>query len=91
MYDTTFYDVSYATASDIAGPYTKAQAPNAPLLVSVIAVTSDLFLDLVALISRPTLPRFCSMLLRMDTILVMAGQCMPLRFGCLMGQFSRYS
>ncbi|KAJ5946876.1 hypothetical protein N7454_003715 [Penicillium verhagenii] len=34
MYDTTAYDVSYATASALAGPYTKAQAPNAPLLVS---------------------------------------------------------
>jgi beta-xylosidase len=34
MYDTTKYDVSYATAGAIAGPYTKAQAPNAPLLVT---------------------------------------------------------
>ncbi|KAJ5106905.1 arabinan-endo 1-5-alpha-L-arabinase [Penicillium angulare] len=34
MYDTTNYDVSYATASALTGPYTKAQAPNAPLLVS---------------------------------------------------------
>lgn len=34
MYDTTDYDVSYATASALTGPYTKAQAPNAPLLVS---------------------------------------------------------
>ncbi|CAL5871933.1 uncharacterized protein PFLUO_LOCUS6188 [Penicillium psychrofluorescens] len=34
MYDTTLYDVSYATASSVAGPYTKAQAPDAPLLVS---------------------------------------------------------
>jgi beta-xylosidase len=34
MYDTPLYDVSYATASNITGPYTKAQAPNAPLLVS---------------------------------------------------------
>ncbi|KAJ5098317.1 hypothetical protein N7532_005318 [Penicillium argentinense] len=34
MYDTTKYDVSYATATALAGPYTKATAPNAPLLVS---------------------------------------------------------
>ncbi|KAJ5697762.1 arabinan-endo 1-5-alpha-L-arabinase [Penicillium malachiteum] len=34
MYDTTSYDVSYATASALTGPYTKAQAPYAPLLVS---------------------------------------------------------
>jgi beta-xylosidase len=34
MYDTTKYDVSYATASAITGPYTKAQAPSAPLLQS---------------------------------------------------------
>lgn len=32
MYDTTNYDVSYATASAITGPYNKAQAPHAPLL-----------------------------------------------------------
>lgn len=32
MYDTTLYDVSYATASALTGPYTKAQSPNAPLL-----------------------------------------------------------
>jgi beta-xylosidase len=34
MYDTPWYDVSYATASNISGPYTKAGAPNGPLLVS---------------------------------------------------------
>ncbi|KAF7714746.1 Arabinan endo-1,5-alpha-L-arabinanase [Penicillium ucsense] len=34
MYDTTLYDVSYAVASHLAGPYTWVQAPNAPLLVS---------------------------------------------------------
>lgn len=34
MYNTLYYDVSYATASALTGPYTKAQAPNAPLLVS---------------------------------------------------------
>lgn len=34
MYDTTKYDVSYATASAITGPYTKAQGPRAPLLQS---------------------------------------------------------
>ncbi|KAJ5433211.1 2-5-diamino-6-ribosylamino-4(3H)-pyrimidinone 5'-phosphate reductase [Penicillium daleae] len=34
MYDTTKYDVSYATASAIAGSYTKAHAPDAPLLVT---------------------------------------------------------
>ncbi|KAJ5746174.1 arabinan-endo 1-5-alpha-L-arabinase [Penicillium odoratum] len=34
MYDTTNYDVSYATASALTGPYTKVQAPDAPLLVS---------------------------------------------------------
>ncbi|KAJ5674638.1 uncharacterized protein N7477_004572 [Penicillium maclennaniae] len=34
MYNTLNYDVSYATAAAITGPYTKAQAPGAPLLVS---------------------------------------------------------
>jgi beta-xylosidase len=34
MYDTPWYDVSYATASNIAGLYPKVGAPNAPLLVS---------------------------------------------------------
>ncbi|KAL4883571.1 glycosyl hydrolase [Aspergillus karnatakaensis] len=34
MYNTLAYDVSYATAEAITGPYTKAQAPDAPLLVS---------------------------------------------------------
>lgn len=33
-YTTTDYDTSYATASAIGGPYTKAQAPNAPLVKS---------------------------------------------------------
>lgn len=33
-YSTLNYDTSYATASAIGGPYTKAQAPNAPLLSS---------------------------------------------------------
>ena len=31
-YSGQYYDVSYATASSVAGPYTKASAPNAPLL-----------------------------------------------------------
>jgi beta-xylosidase len=34
MYNTVKYDVSYATAAALTGPYSKAQAPNAPLLVS---------------------------------------------------------
>ncbi|KAL5338368.1 glycosyl hydrolase [Aspergillus crustosus] len=34
MYHTLAYDVSYATASSLTGPYTKVQAPDAPLLVS---------------------------------------------------------
>ncbi|KAL2867555.1 glycoside hydrolase family 43 protein [Aspergillus lucknowensis] len=34
MYDSLLYDVSYATASSVAGPYTKVGAPDAPLLVS---------------------------------------------------------
>ncbi|KAL4784896.1 glycosyl hydrolase [Aspergillus varians] len=34
MYNTLAYDVSYATASSVTGPYTKVQAPDAPLLVS---------------------------------------------------------
>ncbi|KAL2809135.1 glycosyl hydrolase [Aspergillus granulosus] len=33
-YNTLNYDVSYATASSATGPYTKVQAPDAPLLVS---------------------------------------------------------
>lgn len=38
-YNTMYYDISYATASSITGPWTKAQAPNAPLLVSGDAST----------------------------------------------------
>ncbi|KAL4865158.1 hypothetical protein BDV12DRAFT_200442 [Aspergillus spectabilis] len=34
MYNTLKYDVSYATASSLTGPYTKAEAPDAPLVVS---------------------------------------------------------
>lgn len=34
VYSTLKYDTSYATASAISGPYTKVQAPDAPLLVS---------------------------------------------------------
>lgn len=34
VYSTKDYDVSYATAPTLTGPYTKAQAPDAPLLVS---------------------------------------------------------
>ncbi|KAH8429813.1 glycoside hydrolase family 43 protein [Aspergillus melleus] len=34
MYNTKKYDVSYATADSVGGPYTKATAPDAPLLVS---------------------------------------------------------
>ncbi|KAI9762857.1 MAG: hypothetical protein M4579_000210 [Chaenotheca gracillima] len=33
-YDTKLYDVSYATATAITGPFTKVAAPNAPLLQS---------------------------------------------------------
>lgn len=33
-YNTPQYDVSYATASVLTGPYTKAHSPDAPLLVS---------------------------------------------------------
>ncbi|KAJ7764183.1 Arabinanase/levansucrase/invertase, partial [Mycena maculata] len=33
-YNTLFYDVSYAIAKSATGPYTKVQAPDAPLLVS---------------------------------------------------------
>ncbi|KAL2846147.1 glycosyl hydrolase [Aspergillus pseudoustus] len=33
-YNSLNYDVSYAVASDVSGPYTKVQAPDAPLLVS---------------------------------------------------------
>ncbi|KAF7307604.1 Arabinan endo-1,5-alpha-L-arabinosidase [Mycena indigotica] len=33
-YSDTSYDLSYATASVVTGPYTKARAPNAPLLVT---------------------------------------------------------
>lgn len=34
VYSTKDYDVSYATASSLTGPYTKARDPDAPLLVS---------------------------------------------------------
>ena len=33
-YNTEFYDVSYATATSVLGPYTKAKDPDAPLLVT---------------------------------------------------------
>lgn len=33
-YAETTYDVSYATATSVTGPYTKARAPNAPLLIT---------------------------------------------------------
>lgn len=33
-YDNLNYDCSYATATSVTGSFTKAQAPNAPLLVS---------------------------------------------------------
>ena len=33
-YNGPYYDISYATASAVRGPYTKVQAPHAPLLVS---------------------------------------------------------
>jgi beta-xylosidase len=34
MYNTNLYDTSFATASSVTGPYTKAQAPDAPILTS---------------------------------------------------------
>lgn len=34
MYDTDKHDVSYTTAAALTSSYTKAQDPNAPLLVS---------------------------------------------------------
>ncbi|KAK3707877.1 hypothetical protein LTR37_011879 [Vermiconidia calcicola] len=34
MYDTDKYDTSFATATSVTGPYTKAQAPDAPILTS---------------------------------------------------------
>ncbi|KAJ6528101.1 glycosyl hydrolase [Mycena capillaripes] len=33
-YNSLLYDVSYAVAKSVTGPYTKVQAPHAPLLVS---------------------------------------------------------
>jgi beta-xylosidase len=33
-YSTKFYDTSYATATNVAGPYTKALKPDAPLLMT---------------------------------------------------------
>jgi beta-xylosidase len=33
-YSETTYDVSYATATSVTGPYTKSRAPYAPLLVT---------------------------------------------------------
>lgn len=32
MYDTDLYDTSFATASSVKGPYTKATDPDAPIL-----------------------------------------------------------
>ncbi|KAI5309729.1 hypothetical protein KEM55_002543 [Ascosphaera atra] len=34
MFNTDLYDTSYATATDITGPWTKASSPNAPLLTT---------------------------------------------------------
>lgn len=34
MYNTNLYDTSYATATSVTGPYTKAQPPDAPLITS---------------------------------------------------------
>ncbi|KAF9893343.1 hypothetical protein FE257_011775 [Aspergillus nanangensis] len=34
MFDTLYYDMSWATAEAIAGPWTKSQDPGAPLLVT---------------------------------------------------------
>jgi len=34
FFKTILYDVSYAVAKNVTGPYIKVQAPNAPLLVS---------------------------------------------------------
>ncbi|KAF7343670.1 Arabinanase/levansucrase/invertase superfamily protein [Mycena sanguinolenta] len=33
-YNTLYYDISYAVATSATGPFTKVQAPNAPLLTS---------------------------------------------------------
>lgn len=33
-YNSEFYDVSYATATSVLGPYTKARDPDAPLIVT---------------------------------------------------------
>lgn len=61
MYNTLNYDVGYATASAITGPYTKAQAPDAPLLVSGDSSDADDLVALVALISMPMARRLYSM------------------------------
>ncbi|KAH9837316.1 Arabinanase/levansucrase/invertase [Rhodofomes roseus] len=34
IYSSTAYDISYAVAQSVTGPYTKAQSPNAPFLVT---------------------------------------------------------
>lgn len=34
VYSSTLYDISYAVSQSVTGPYTKAQAPNAPFLVT---------------------------------------------------------
>ncbi|EPS98140.1 hypothetical protein FOMPIDRAFT_39706 [Fomitopsis schrenkii] len=34
LYDTKYYDISYAVSQSVTGPYTKVQAPNAPFLVT---------------------------------------------------------
>jgi beta-xylosidase len=36
FYGGPLYDTSFATASSVTGPYTKAQAPDAPILTSDI-------------------------------------------------------
>lgn len=33
-YNSEYYDVSYATATSVLGPYTKVQHPDAPLIVT---------------------------------------------------------
>lgn len=34
IYSSTLYDISYAVSQSVTGPYTKAQAPNAPFLTT---------------------------------------------------------
>ena len=34
VYNTLYYDISYAVSQSVTGPFTKVQGPNAPFLTT---------------------------------------------------------